>query len=303
MTLPSLYTMSGILVNTTVLGQVSSWSCNNNVEVLADVTSGYVDPTFSYVPTIKPELTFETASIKETLDVCGISGYPIDSGNAGVTFYLQKLIAGGTRSVTTDNHLLKITNGILIPDTLSASNTERAKITMKAHAITDGTVFPIVKTTGSLHAFPTDNEGWEVGPLKINGTIIQSIETIDVNFGITTYIHTGEDGLSDFVCIDTRLPEITITSNDSDAIYSVISDLMAVEQSVSDSVVYLRKLLGGAARVPDITAEHISFTIDAGTISVESIEGGMPNALSIKITPIWDGTAAIMAVNTATAIS
>ena len=100
-----------------------------------------------------------------------------------------------------------------------------------------------------------------------------------------------------------RKPKITIKT--TDVISLSTFGLSGVAQGGTDSVIYLRKVAEGGARVQDGTAEHISFTVDEGMITVTGIDandGEVANS-TIEITPTFDGKNDILAIGTAVAIT
>jgi hypothetical protein len=76
-------------------------------------------------------------------------------------------------------------------------------------------------------------------------------------------------------------------------------------QGATDSVFYLRKKLEGSTNTADATAEHISFSVAEGMIQVGPLRGSHPGRVGAQliITPTYNGSDAIIAISTATAIT
>ena len=76
--------------------------------------------------------------------------------------------------------------------------------------------------------------------------------------------------------------------------------LSGAAQTATNSVVYLRKLDAGGTRVADDGSEHISFAVDDGRVSVTGVTGphGQTLGADVRISPTYDGVAAIFAIDT-----
>ena len=100
-----------------------------------------------------------------------------------------------------------------------------------------------------------------------------------------------------------RQPSITIRTAEALALNTF--GLAGTAQGVTDSVVYFRKKDEGGTVVANATEEHISFTVDEGIITVDDVTGPHGDILGsqVVITPTYDGTNAIMAIDTTAAIA
>ena len=150
---------------------------------------------------------------------------------------------------------------------------------------------------------PAD-QAFTTGPVKINGTVLEGIQRISVNFGLQLKIIGGSGcPFPEFIAIQARQPKITIQSTHVD--FATESGMgLYVPQNSTDSLVYLKKIAQGGVRVADATTEHISFSIDDGMVTITEASGDQGGgAINVLIEPTFDGTNAILAVSTATAIS
>ena len=195
--------------------------------------------------------------------------------------------------------------GLLIPRTLTAPLDSLANLSFEAIASYDESNDPIVIAANqALEGSPAVSEGFVCGPAKINGVALPGVQEITIDFGITELVQAADGQVwPTFVAIMSRRPVITIRCLDVLSLNTF--GLSGAAQGDTDSLIYLRKVAEGGLRVADDTAEHISFAIDEGRISVNTIGGGhdSPQASEVKITPTYDGTNDIVAINTATAIT
>jgi len=90
-----------------------------------------------------------------------------------------------------------------------------------------------------------------------------------------------------------RTPSITVTT--FDVAKFVTWTEVGIAQDDSDSTVQLLDQAAGGAR----GSSPITFTIDAGRIQFDTVDGsqGAKVSGSVKLTPVSDGTAAIIALS------
>jgi len=295
-----------------LISQLVDWALDTNLSEELAAADGCVDPKYVAVMSQEPRLRVSTTALATVLGKVGISGLLIEaSGSSGlnaVEAWLQKMLSGGTRTppTTAEHTKLSIGNGLIIPRTINAPLNAFATYDLEISAISsDGSTSPLT-ITGSqqLTGSPDVTEAFVCGPVKINGSAITGIEDITVDFGIEEIVRQGDgEAYPTFVGIMNRNPSIRVRSSN----VGILSTLTAAgaEQGASDSVVYLRKVDEGGTRVADATSEHISFTIDDGRISCQTVGGsqGEPLMAEVIITPTYDGTNAIMVVSAATAIA
>jgi hypothetical protein len=308
------YSIYAIKVNPTgsgsdvFLDQITSQSHTFDQGLVKLMSDGAADPTFSSVGKLSADITFSTAKIATALSRGGLSGFVIDRdvSNPGVDFYLQAHQAGGTRKSGSTHIKANMASGILVPRSLSAGNTDMAEIDFLAVGIYDGTNDPISYTLNS--ALPSDtlnaNQLFYSGPITINGTTFEAVQSFNLDFGVKLN-RRGGDGLpyDTFVNIASREPIIKFTTLDVDAALDIIGPNGVGH--TEDATFYLRKAANGGTRVPDATAEHIKLTTYKGSFIVKELSGKSGDIIGaqIEVHPVYDGTNAVIGINTASAIS
>lgn len=301
MSVSSAFTIYAATIDGTLIDEVSSCNFAANVENILQSADGGVDPTFSAVKMAAPRITFNSMAIKTALDAIGISGANISSS---AVFFFQKLSQGGTRESGSDHLKLTATAGMVVPKTISAGHDTPAEISYEAILLSDSGAEPVaIAASQALTGSPTVDEMFMAGPVTINGTTLSGVQSIDIDFGITDQTLGGDgEAYPTFASIMSRQPRITITLFDMDYLATVSLDGLA--QGLTDSVVYLRKVAAGGARVADATEEHISFTIDDGIITIESGDGSNDSVAEAKIviSPVYDGTNDILVIDTTAAL-
>ena len=268
---------------------------------------GSVDPTYVAGMSQAPQLAFSTTALATVLAKCGISGLAItaDADEPGLRAWFQALADGGTRGGAGSNVLLTVAKGLLVPVGISAPHGGPATMSMAMHCIYDGTNEPVVPTTGQdLAGTPAVSELFTAGKVMINGVELAGVQSIEVAFGINVLV-LGAKGIAwpTYSCIISRTPTITISTLDAAAVSTFGLDGTA--QGATDSLVYLRKLDKNGNRVANNVAEHIKFTVDDGLITCRTAGGshGSPVMSQVVITPTYDGTAAIIVIDTASLIA
>jgi len=288
-----------------LLDQVDDWNFNAGLRHILAAGDGQVDPTYVAVGLQEPTISFSTTAIATALGACGISGLAIAAANALIA-WLQKTAEGGTRA-SGANHIKAVMNkGILVPRQLTAnSDGSLARLAFDAIATYDGTNLPFVLTSSqALTGAPAVGEGFVAGPVAVNGTTLNGVQSITIDFGLQVRTVSGDGQVYPTYCyVASRAPSIRVAVLDP-SIFTTLG-LSGAAQSGTNSVVYLRKVDEGGTRVADAVAQHISFSIDEGHIHVSGIRGsqGQEIGSEVLITPTWDAAAAIMVINAATAIS
>ena len=288
-----------------LIDQISDFSVDTAVQEALLTADGQVDPTFVAVGTQQPRLSFTTSALHVVLNKCGIGGLKItaDADEDGLEAWFQKLDEGGTRAAGASHIKLTIKEGQVLPRTIDAGLTPPATLTLDAIATYDGTNAPIlIADSQNLEGSPTVDEVFVAGQVDINGTTLEGVQNITIDFGLAELVLTADGQVwPTFSAIGTRAPSITITT--TDVVSLVTFGLTGAAQGATDSLIYLRKVDQGGTRVADNVAEHISFSIDEGRIEVSNTSGDLPVLSTVKITPTFDGSAAIMVIDTATTIA
>ncbi len=290
-----------------LLDQVQNFAVNTAVNHAIMASDGAVDPTYVSVMNQAPGVSFTSTAIATILAACGINGAVIDSDvdDPGLLCYFQKMSEGGTRAAGSNHILMTINEGLLVPVTINAAQDSPATIDMAATISYDGTNDPIViADSQALVGSPAVGELFTVGPVSINGTTLEGIQSTTINFGIQVIAQGGDGAVwPTYVAIMSRRPSITLRTTDVSSLSTF--GLTGAAQGASDSLVYLRKLSEGGTRVADNVAEHISFSIDEGMINVTNanVAQDSPAMADVTITPTYDGSAAILVISTGTTIA
>jgi len=314
MSVSKAYTLYAVSLDTKTLAgsdvlfdQIQSFELSTGLARHLARGDGDVDPTYVSIMSQRPILRFDTTGIAAALAAAGIAGAIIDADVTypGLVAYFQKMAEGGTRASGSNHLKLTAAEGLLVPRTLRASQDGIAVVTYEALLTYDGSNEPIViADSQALAGSPSVSEVYTVGPASINGSTLEAVQEITIDFGIDVRRLAGDgDVWPTYAGIMSRGPSIRIRTTDATAINTYGLDGTA--QSASDSVVYFRKLAEGGTRTAPATEEHISITLDDGMITVENQRVDQDGVASAEIvyTPTYDGSNAIMVIDTTAAIS
>jgi len=301
MTALAPHVLYAVDVNGTLIDQIQEQSVNPGLQELIASGDGLVDATYAAAMSADPVITFRTTDIAAALDAAGISGRACSSD---VYCYFQALAEGGTRQGASSHVKMTVIEGLLVPVSLSVEQDGVASIEMALFIWSaDGTTSPVTIATGqSLSGTPSTSAKWTIGTCKCNNADIPA-ESAGIEFGIRVE-RMRADGLvyPTFGCIMDRRPVVTFATANVTALSTF--GLVGAARA-SSTVLYLRKLAEGATRVADGTEQHISFTVNEGRISVRNVGGSHGEKLmaALQITPTYDGSNAVIVVDTTAAIS
>ena len=291
----NIYTIAAVKSDTTVITGINDQQFSPELEQIILAGSGQVDPGFVAVGRLRPSLAFTTTAIKVALaGLGGIAGKVIASD---FYFWFQKIAEGGLRAGALSHVMATVVKGLIIPQTLNMPDGQAATISYLVIMISaDGSAAPVAFAgSQSLDAGQAGAvAGWILGATSINGTDLDAVDNVAINFGLTPVIEGGS-GLvyPTFVGIQSRKPSITISCKDVDAF--VTWDLDGVIQSETDSTIQLDDLAEGGMR----GSSPIIFGIDEGMIHTTQVGASSPQSAvnAVTITPTDDGTADIIAIS------
>lgn len=284
-----------------------------NVNLRTGLEAGDGSPyaTFGSLVEGGPSARFTTLDLKAFLDACGTTGMLIDrdATHPGVTLFFQSYAAGATRGGA-GTHISEVFgNGILVPRTLTMNRIGQGSASLMAElvAVKQDAIEPMVSDeAASLPAdvYPTVSAAWTLGPLILNATTIDKVQSAIVDFGIVLVAENADSQIYPTkVSIDSIRPSIVVAGLD-------VADLVTLTEegayyTATQVVLYARKKAEGATITADGTAEHIKLTLGKARIEPVSIDG-TPKTLGYLITPWYTAGGSPVdpiAINTASAIT
>lgn len=283
--------------------QVQDFTCDPGTAVRVLSGDGGVYATYAYTSRIAPTLGFTTTDLPAALGKAALTGFALGSGHTADA-YLQLCAEGGTRAGASSHYKLTVNQGILVPTTLAADQ-DQAALSYTMHATYDCTNEPIALCASeTLATGATTAVHFVAGPVVVNGTTINGVQSISVDFGIQVRTLWGDGAHRPTYCYIAAIrPVIRVATLDVSVLNTF--GFAGTAQSTTDSLVYFTKCAEGSTRVANATAEHVKLTIDEGEISCEPITGadGAELGAVLVITPTYDGTYAPIVISTVSAIA
>lgn len=298
----NVYTLGPVVTAAGQINQIQSYDIDPGILTMVHCGDGQVDYQHAAVLAQEPRMAFATTAIARALGIAGISGYAVA---AAADFYFQKVAAGGTRTGGATSLKLTTSKGILIPTSLEADNDNYARLGMELIALsTDGAAAALTPAADqTMPAITATDQGFVVGPIAINGTVMEGVESLSVNFGLGLVVkRDGGEVYPTFAGILKRKPSLTFRTTNVGLMASLGQ---AVAQGITDSTFYLRKVSKNGDRVALITAEHVKISLDDGLLTSRPVGTNEENEQVIEylFEPTWDGTNDVMAISTASAIT
>ena len=298
--------LSAVVLDTDVLGGISALSCKTGSEIRNETRSNEVYPRFQSLVAQKPVATFSTSAIAAALDLAGPTGCDIDGLTAGLIFYAQAGADGGTRAGAASHRKYVITDGILIPKTLTCEHQGDAKLDYEAVVTYDGSNDPVVATAAqSLPAGITDAERFTLASCTLESVALDHLIRFELDFGIKARAEGADSDIWDtYVSIEEIMGVLTLRGKDPAWFAAAAVPLEGLAVTHANTAVYLRKRAAGATFVADITEEHIKFTF-AGLAVLENLfdaQGNATGETELRMPLYYDGTNDPMVIDTTAAL-
>lgn len=286
------------------LNGIQSLSFNASLATAAGIGDGNVFATFLALMKGAPAARFSTLHVADALAAFGVTSYAL--ANALVC-YFRKISQGGTRdAANAGTHIsLSFSGGMVCPRRVSARHGSNAVWDGEVYGTSaDGTNPVTPSTTANLPAsLPGVATAFGLGPIKLNGTVLDGLESAEYDFGVTPMIE-GRDGdiYPTHAGVKSQQPTVKVRGAHVDVLSALTLD--GGYYTASQVVGYLRKRSAGGTYVADATAQHVKFTLGLCRVEAQSVDGD-PKTVDLLLTPAQDtgGPTNPIAVNTASAIA
>jgi hypothetical protein len=299
---PGIYKLSSVVLPAATIGQITDSELAPGIEEILEGGSAAVDPSFCAVGEAKPMFSFTTTDIAGALTACGLGALNIA---AETDFYFAAIKPGGVIDTGTTHIKLSLTSGMLVPRRLEGTQGRQpARISYDLYATSsDGLVNPITIATGQ--ALPSQGvvaNLWTIGPVKINASSIQAVQSVSWDFALTPEVLGGDgEPYPTFAGVSLRRPVCAINGLDVSAFNLSTTAGLALTSFIT----YFRKIAQGGTRVANATVQHVKLNGTQGMLYPRSARGRheKPFEGDWNIVPTYDGTNNIVQVSTASAIT
>jgi hypothetical protein len=231
-------------------------SLSANIQDLIETPVGGTMPLFNSALQQRPEISFTTPQIKSALTLLGVAG-----GDAGVAKLFGRKSANktGPVAVGTGAHASFTSAASLgVINSISASNRQRASLQMMVKLLKSGATAALTYSgTATLDAYTTAVENYVLGPILVNGSILEG--TNDFQLAFNPMVAEPDDE-----------PVITFSTSDP-GIWSLHNtDFLTAGGPLKVNLIAQEQ---NALRYGDAATNHILFTAGSGRIVCESIGG------------------------------
>lgn len=290
-----------------LISGITTQGLQTGSEVEQEATSGEVYARFAALTAQNPTGRFATYHLATALANIGLAGLSIAGLANGLNLFEQKHAAGGTRAGAASHRKQNLTEGIIVPRTLTCTHgpNQSASITYEVIATWDGSNDPVTITESvSLPGAEADDERFALGPMSIGAISLPQIRQFEIDFGINAVAERDGDVWPTFVSIETIMPRITLRGIDPEWFKSTNIPLAGKPGTHANTILYLRKRADGGTFVANGTAQHIKFTAAGLAYIDDAFEAtGSGAGESSLVMPLrYDGTNAPLTFNTASAI-
>lgn len=263
---------------------------------------GFIDRTYSGAGQVRPDFEFDCLALAAALAKAPLNGYLAVPANP-ITITFAQMDAQGIASGSV-HKVVTVNNGLIVPVSVRGSQGEDATVRYRINMTWDGTNLPYtVANNAALPAQTPNTEVFRIGQVDVNGSTLEAVNSIEVNFGTVVNV-LGDSGslYPTWSGIGDREGGIVIGTHDLNQLDGL--GISGTAQGATDSVVYFRKRALDGGLVADATAEHVSITMDAGHIAPgDTSQQDNAQVMQVLVAPRHDGTNLPFVIDTATAIA
>jgi len=288
MSLDNVYTIAGMQSGATVYKDIGSHQIAPNLQRMLLGGSGGVHSTFTAVGKIMPIMDFTSGDIKTIL--ADLTNQIAKAISSDFHVWFQKMAEGGLRSAGLTHTKGTIVEGMLFPVSLSLADGQPAAMSCQIVLTSaDGSASPLTLTgSQALVAAAGAAEGWTLGAVTLNGSTLEGVSSVTINFGINP-LTLGASGLvyPTFTGVGKMAPTISITAEGIDEFLAW--GLPGQAQDATDSTIQIDDLAEGGLR----GSSPITCSIDAGMMHTENVglDDGANAKHALILQPTHDGLA------------
>ena len=308
MGVPTIHVLHGIQTPSQFYGQIESSSPSPQLQEVLATGGNYTNPLFVGIRGGNPVVTFRTPQVSTLLGEAGLLGVDLSAGNTDLWYrkatHLGTLVAAATAGHTR----MRIAKAFMYLRSITAGHQKESTADATILATFDGTNAPIVPAgSTALAGTAASAEHFCLGPVKINGSLVDGIEDATIDMGVSLRIKgDSSQAYPTFAGIRSVSPTISLrgTALEPWTNYGLTGT------ALSSFSLYLRKVTAdvasGAMYVADATAVHVKFTAATGLVHVTQTEGGDGSDSTTEIRIVLraaDTTAQALTVATSSAIT
>lgn len=260
------------------INQIEGTSPESGVSLIEESAGSATDREFVAARDVAPTLPIVTSDVS-ILSTIGMNGVAVIAGTYGpIVVYGRELPQGGLpTAIATTNHLkMTVTDGVMIPQTVSAQHNQTAKLSIMLHAILSPSAaqaapFVFTASNAITSGAGATSKIYTTGPIKyttsasspaVSPRLLQGIKSISVDFGlgINKESDSGEV-YPTHVGIISRMPRIEFATSDVELITEIGDGI-----PITLFTAYFRNVAANGQRVAAATTSHISIAGKGGVL-------------------------------------
>lgn len=300
MSLTKLNQLYAVKLGSTLFHQLQDATLSANVQDLIETPVGSTMPLFNSALQVRPDVSFGTSQIKSALTLLGVAG-----GDAGIAKLMGRKIVNksGPAAVAGTVHATWTASASLgVINTISAGNRQKASANVRIVMLKNGATAALVYAgTSALDAYTTAVENFVLGPILINGSIIEG--TNDLSIAFNPRMEEPDDDYETepvFAAVGATQPIVQFSTTDV-GIWSLHNtEFLTAGGPLKINLICQKN---NSLREEDAATKHIVFAGGSGRIVCESIAGSkqMTRVRCILNSP--DGTVAPLTATLDTALA
>ncbi len=232
--------------------------------------AGSTVPNFSFVDQFAPTIEANTPQVRTLLSAVPVNGLGVVNTNAYMK--LATTTASVGRAVTTHDRIT-VTLGLLTWNTITFPHRGRARAQLSLAAAFDGVNDPFVPAGGvALPGSVAVDEILRAGPVRVNGTAIPGVQSIEVSSGVQLRREGGDgEEFPTAVIVESIEPVVTIQT--LTPVNWLTLGLRGVALNGATGLEFFGRAIGSEAPFANAVASHLKGTALYGSVDPVDTSG------------------------------
>ena len=298
MSVSTAYKLGKVGIGADIIPAIQSNSVDFGTQEIASGGSGAQQNSLVATMLMQGNPSAQTMDLAIAINALGLTGKKLNPDSYDL-YYFEK-DQGGTVKAGSQHLKVSITDGMVLPRSISASQGSEALMTMEGIPLSAGVNDPIIIANDvAMPAGAEENpDKWTLGPVFWNrpSPVVFEVTDLNIDFGLQQNVQ-GANGVPfhTFVSVDKEEPGITFSTLDFAQLALIPQQGLIIEHEMR---FYYTKLKQGATRHANNETVHIQFSINAGMIFPSNLSGDTTGTQGFRIVPITDGSNPFFAVDT-----
>lgn len=270
MSLTKTSQLYAVKLGSTLFHMLQDAALASNVQDLIETPVGSTMPLFNSALQVRPDVAYTTDQLKSALSLLGVAG-----GDAGIAKLFGRKVNNktGPAAVNTSVHASWTASASMgVINTITASNRQKARAQIRIVLLKNGATAALVYAgTSALDSYTTAVENYVLGPILVNGNIIEG--TNDMSIAFNPRIAEPDDDFETepvFSAVEATQPVVTFSTTDP-GIWSLHNTEFLTAGGPLKINLIAQKQNG--LREADNALKHILFTGGSGRLVCESVAG------------------------------